>query len=74
MSPPPRRAHTSLFQPAPNRELSVVGLPFNPEAESNNDAVSGPGDVQSNTRENTENDLREQLNLPERPRYSSRTK
>lgn len=56
---------------ANNRELSVVGLPFDEDDEdATSTAPTSPGaDVDPNGRTTTENELRDDLNLPERDRY-----
>jgi len=57
---------------APNRELSVVGLPYDKGDTVNvnrGGTVSGPAEVDTNTRPITENSFREQLGLPPRRFY-----
>lgn len=56
---------------ANNRELSVVGLPFDEDDNDTSSAapVSPVADVDQNTRAATENSLRDDLNLPSRGRY-----
>ncbi|MEL6984586.1 MAG: M91 family zinc metallopeptidase, partial [Actinomycetota bacterium] len=55
--------------PRNNRELSVVGLPFDEDDRLNSEPAAPATEVDPNTRQHTENSLRDQLGLPRRRYY-----